>query len=216
MVILLGFYVLLIECRLYGFVTSSGGQTRHLYLTLGVLNVPILLGILYVFVNYQIYFIDSYNTRSFNLFERVLTESRVLMDYIRLIIIPDVTRMGIFIDDIEISKSFIQPLTTLYSFITISLISLLTCKWWNRYPLFCFGIAWFFISHLLESTVISLEIYFLHRNYLASVGILFVLAEGLLAIYKSNRRLALAICALFFIVFIGSARWRSGQGSNEA
>jgi len=214
-VILSGAYVLLIEWRLYGFRTSSEGQTRHLYLTLGVLNVPILLGILYVLVNYQYYFIDSYHERSFNLFERVLTEPRVLMEYIRLIIIPDVTGMDIYSDDIRISKSFIQPLTTLYSFVMLGLIFLLACKWWNRFPLFCFGIFWFFISHLLESTVLSLELSFLHRNYLGSVGILFVIAEGLLAIYRTNKHLALVICALFFIVFTGCTRLISWQWSDD-
>src|SRR5699024_8372087 len=43
----------------------------------------------------------------------------------------------------------------------------------NRWPLF--ALLWFFVAHLVESTVIPLELYFEHRNYLAIAGPLLAL-----------------------------------------
>jgi|GEM_PF-4806647 len=41
----------------------------------------------------------------------------------------------------------------------------------RRAPIVSFGIGFFFISHVLESTILPLEFVFEHRNYLAIVGV---------------------------------------------
>ena len=43
----------------------------------------------------------------------------------------------------------------------------------TRAPVLAFGILWFFAGHVLESTLLGLEIYFEHRNYLPSIGLIF-------------------------------------------
>ena len=50
----------------------------------------------------------------------------------------------------------------------------------KNYPGFTMGIGLFFIGHLLESSIFSLEIYFVHRNYLPSMGLMLA-AWGLIA-----------------------------------
>ena len=42
----------------------------------------------------------------------------------------------------------------------------------GRQPLVSLGILWFFTGHLMESTVIGLELAHEHRNYLADYGII--------------------------------------------
>ncbi|MBK8990198.1 MAG: hypothetical protein IPM40_00205 [Gammaproteobacteria bacterium] len=45
-----------------------------------------------------------------------------------------------------------------------------------RFRLLRFALLWFVAGHLLESTVIGLELYFEHRNYMPSVGVWIALA----------------------------------------
>lgn len=52
-----------------------------------------------------------------------------------------------------------------------------------RFRLFRFALGWFFISHLLESTIIPLEMVFEHRNYLATIGFSFLLTYGFIWLY---------------------------------
>lgn len=214
-VIILGLYILLFEWQLYGFKTNTKGQLRNLYLTIGSLNIPILLGGIYTLVNYQHYFIDSYQVRNFNLFERVLTETRVLIEYIRLIIMPDVTNMGIFQDTFEISTSIISPFSTLFSLFIIIGLLITAFISRNRLPLFTLGVFWFFIGHLLESTVFSLELLFLHRNYVPAVGILFIMTEGMLFVYRRNKSLAYFTVLILLIIFIMCSRLLAWQWSNN-
>jgi hypothetical protein len=67
----------------------------------------------------------------------------------------------------------------------------------RREPLIGLGILWFFVAHLLESTVIGLELVYEHRNYLASFGPILALALA--------ARLALATLVTVM------ARGRSGE-----
>jgi len=174
-----------------------------------------LLGGIYTLVNYQHYFIDSYQVRNFNLFERVLTETRVLTEYIRLIIMPDVTNMGIFQDTFEISTSIISPFSTLFSLFIIIGLLITAFISRNKLPLFTLGVFWFFIGHLLESTVFSLELLFLHRNYVPAVGIFFIMMEGMLFVYRRNKSLAYFTVLILLIIFIMCSRLLAWQWSNN-
>ena len=213
--ILLGLYILLIEWRLYVFRADSNIELRHLCLTIGILVFPVILGVVYVLINSRIYFVEAYQIRDFNLYERLFTEGRVVVEYIRLIIIPNVTQMGYFLDDTSISKSLIHPYTTLISSFVIACLIYSACKLKDKFPLFSFGVAWFFIGHSLESTFLPLELAFMHRNYLPSVGILFIVAEGLLYVYGMNKRFVLCLVFLFFMMFFGCTRILSWQWSDN-
>lgn len=213
--ILLGLYILLIEWRLYMFRADSKVELHHLCLTIGSLVLPVVLGVIYVFINSRIYFVEAYQIRDFNLYERMLTEGRIVVEYIRLIVIPDVTNMSIFSDDINISSSLIEPFTTLLSYLLILALLYLAYLYRIRFPLFFLGAGWFFIGHSLESTALPLELSFLHRNYLPSVGILLIAAEVILSIYHVHRRFALSLVFIFFVVFTGCTRLLSWQWSDN-
>ncbi len=113
--------------------------------------------------------------RSFNLPERLMTESRVLWFYLRLWFVPDPAAMGLFHDDYLLSKGLWQPWTTLVALLGWLLVFLVACfgKFGSlRIPL-CFAVFWYVLGHLLESMVIPLELVFEHRNYLPIFGVLF-------------------------------------------
>ena len=161
------------------------------------------------------FILDPYSERNFNLYERVLTQFRMLIDYIRLIFIPDITDIGLYHDDIRISKSLINPIQTILSLILIIGLLVFAVKNKKRFRLVSLGILWFFGGHLLESTIISLELYFLHRNYIPSVGIIFVLAEIGINLYRNYKiPVNLALIAILVTYTVGT-RFLNYQWSDD-
>ncbi|MDR0529521.1 MAG: hypothetical protein LBG69_07940 [Zoogloeaceae bacterium] len=110
--------------------------------------------------------------RNFNMTERLMTESRVLFYYLRLFLFPSLSEMMLFHDDFEISRGLFIPWTTSLSIAGLVIITFFAVWFRKCFPLFLFAWGWFIISHLMESTVISLELVFEHRNYFSFLGFL--------------------------------------------
>ncbi|MFT5333503.1 MAG: hypothetical protein ACI9GB_001407, partial [Halioglobus sp.] len=64
----------------------------------------------------------GYTLRHFSLAERLLTESRILWDYVGQLYVPENLRMGLFHDDIVVSSSLFTPISTLYSVVAWALL----------------------------------------------------------------------------------------------
>lgn len=150
--------------------------------------------------------------RDFNFYERVLTESRILLDYLGQIIIPRLGNGGLFHDDYVISKSLFTPVSTVIAIGTIIFLLFMGFATRKRAPLFSLAIAWFFSGHLMESTVLPLELYFEHRNYLPMIGPLLFVAYIGVKHYKTHKPLIISLfsCLLFastFSVYQNSIIW---------
>jgi len=161
------------------------------------------------------YSLPGYSIRHFTLTERVMTEGRVLIFYLSLILIPRINQFSHQHDDFEISHSLIDPWTTLPSLIGICLLLVLAFVYRKKTPFFSLGIFWFFAGHLLESTTLALEIAHEHRNYLASLGMFFVILE---LIQRAARPYALkkliGLSAGIALVFSGITYLRASQWSD--
>lgn len=116
---------------------------------------------------------EFHQGREFSLTERLLTQSRVLWDYVGQFFLPDTSRMGIYHDDVVVSRTLLQPRTTLYAMLGwVVLMTSLPLFWrhdWARRVLY--GPLFFLVAHVMESSVWPLELYFEHRNYLPGVGL---------------------------------------------
>ncbi len=174
--ILLPFYVLVVEFTLLQNSPVQNDSRPRLwrYWRNLFLYFPVLLLLLYLAYSFNT-FIANYHHREFNMLERVLTETRVLSHYIFKIFVIQPSSYGLFQDDFSLSKSIINPITTLSSILFMLGLITLGFVYRQRQPILAFVIFWFFVSHILESGFIPLEIYFEHRNYLA----LFSLALGM-------------------------------------
>ena len=110
----------------------------------------------------------DYQSRPFTMMERLLTQPRVIIFYISLLLYPITSRM-MLIHDINLSTSLFMPWTTIPALLTIILIIVAALCMARKRPLISYCIVFFFLNHLIEGSFISLELIYEHRNYLPSM-----------------------------------------------
>jgi protein O-mannosyl-transferase len=120
--------------------------------------------------------------RPWTMGQRLLTEPRVLMDYLHLLWLPRPFTPGLFNDQIHASTSLLSPATTLPSLLAVLglIIGAWVCR--RRYPTWALAILFYFVGQSLESSSIPLELYFEHRNYLPAMLMFWPLAQWLCAV----------------------------------
>lgn len=168
----------------------------------------LIIGPLVMLACYFIYNWDGvlkgYSNRDFSLYERLLTESRVLIDYLSKIIAPRPGQGGLTNDDIAVSVNFYSPLTTIPALLMNSGLILLGLWARKRHCMLAFGILWFYMGHILESSFIALELYFEHRNYLPMVGPIITIVYYVVMLFENVAlKGRLFICSLGMIFFLG-------------
>lgn len=115
--------------------------------------------------------LQGYSYRHFTLLERLLTEARVVVWYISVLLWPNPDRLSLE-HHFDLSTGLLTPPSTLASILVIGI--LISWSIWKRksYPLATYGLVWFFLNLAIESTFIPLELVFEHRVYLPSVGLI--------------------------------------------
>ncbi len=197
---LLPVFMFLIEWVFFRFQAPSVITKRLLIALFGITVILPFFALLAYMIYHPAWLTSGYSTREFTLSERLMTEARVLWFYIRWIVAPDITQLGIYHDDIIISKSLLEPVSTLFACIGIVLLGTLAILSINRYPIVAFGILFFLIGHSMESSVLALEIAHEHRNYLPSYGLL--LALFYLLIYPLRHPQSLTLRRMLAVIFI--------------
>lgn len=113
-------------------------------------------------------FFEIARGRDFSLYERLFTQFRIVADYLQHWFVPDLYTTGVFQDHVIKSTGLLSPLTTLLALLLHVALIVTAWRLRRRRPLVAFAILFFYGSHVLESTVLNLELYFEHRNYLAA------------------------------------------------
>lgn len=128
---------------------------------------PLMLGLVLLAIRWE-GIAAGYGGRDFTLATRLLTEIHVVAGYLAQIAWPRIGAMGLYHDDI-VPVVALQPATIALA--AAFAAAIFAAAWLRRrWPAAAFAILWFFAAHVLESTVIPLELAFEHRNYLALVG----------------------------------------------
>lgn len=156
-------------------------------------------------------FLEGYVLRDFSLYERLITEPRALVKYLYHWAVPSVMTEGVFTDVFEASSSLLNPISTLFSLLFIGAMIFTSVMLRNRWPLFGFAALFYCVAHLIESTVVPLQLYFEHRNYAA---FLFLGLPLVVAIYDGIKiprmaLLVLTVISLFLMTqtFLRSTLW---------
>lgn len=140
--------------------------------------------------------------RDFNQVERLLTEGRIVVSYLVQLYIPRIEGYGLFQDGYLISRNILTPITTLYSLISLGLLFISAFFIKKKMPLVSMAILFFFVAHLMESTVVGLELYFEHRNYVAAIFIFLPLALGLYALTDHIKPSVIILITVIIMMFL--------------
>jgi tetratricopeptide (TPR) repeat protein len=193
-------------------------KTRKRFLAIfagGSIMVAIIGGLLFLKGDPWSIF-EGYGSRYFTPVERLLTQPRVLFFYLTLIFCPLPGRLSID-HDIALSTSLMHPWTTLPAIVFVVVVIVAALSQIRKVPLLSFAILFFFLNHLVESSIVPLEMVFEHRNYLPSMFLFVPVAEGtvwLLSRYHEARPTAYRILiALGICLFIGLGRMTYGRNS---
>ena len=166
--------IALIECCFYRFAANSAKHRQLLISAYVLFSGTVLLIFAYFVWTNPGWLAERYEYRSFSVTDRLMTESRVLWIYISMILVPRLPQFALYHDDIFLSQSVFEPLSTLFSLSALFLALVVAVLAFKKRPIVTFGILWFLVGHSLESSVIPLDIAHEHRNYLPSVGIFFL------------------------------------------
>lgn len=124
--------------------------------------------------------LSTYKDYDFTLSERILTEFRVVIFYLSLLLFPHPARLNLE-HDFPLSHSLFSPFSTIICLAT--LISLLVAAVFlaRKERLLSFGIFWFLGNLVVESSFIGLDIVFEHRTYLPSM---FVILSAVFLLFR--------------------------------
>ena len=156
----------------------------------------------------------GYVSREFTLAERLLTEPLVLVGYLKSFFLPDLRRMGLFLDATPTVDAG-DPIAWLG---VAGLVAVLAVAhaFRRRFPVVAFAAFWFVACHLLESSFIAIELAFEHRNYLALLGPCLLLATGITALGRATRpRVAVLVVAAVLATFGGITFMRASNWSTQ-
>ncbi len=126
---------------------------------------------------------NYYRNRPFTLSERFLTEQRVVIFYLTQLFFPAPYRLSVEHDFI-LSTSLFTPWTTIAAICFNVFLVFFAVKNGRKYPLLSLAILFFYLNHIIESTIVPLELIFEHRNYLPSLFLFLPVVQGSLFLIK--------------------------------
>jgi len=179
----------------------------RLLLGMGVAATGIALVVLFLGDNPLDAVLRGYRRRDFSLAERVMTEWRVICDYLGLFLLPLPSRLTLEHQP-SLSQGLLAPPATLLSLIMILGALGAAARLARRHRLAAFAILWFFLHLAIESSVIPLELMFEHRAYLPSIGIALLLALAFSAV--PSRGVATGLILVLALLW-GAWTWQRNQ-----
>ena len=178
--VMLPLYAVLIEWLMFGFRRPAARQDyRVIGLFIVVLLLPVIVGLVWLLP--QVFNPGYWSTRDFGLRTRLLSEARIVVEYIRWTLLPTPDALSFYHDDFPISTSLLKPWTTLASIVFLGAVVALMAWLRKRHPLAALGIGLFLGCQLLTGTILPLELIYEHRNYFASFGLLLAIVPLLAA-----------------------------------
>ena len=181
-----------------------------------LLVVPVALLALALLVSIPDFIEKAARDRPWSIAQRLLTEPRVLVDYLTMLLLPHPVSHGVFHDDFAASTGLFDPWSTAPCLLLVTIAIASAWRARARWPALSFAVLFFFAAHAMESSFIPLELYFEHRNYLPAMMIFWPCALWLArprAALPRARLLAaaLVLAGLAADSYIGARIWGHPQ-----
>lgn len=200
--VMLPLYALLTEWALLRFRGRGGRVDRRLVLLFAlILLLPAVVGLAVLLP----WLLDpsTWASRPFTLQTRLLSEARIVVDYIGWNLLPLPQSLSFYHDHFRTSSGLLSPWSTLASLLVIAALLLAAVALRRRRPLAALGIALYFAGHALTATVLPLELIYEHRNYFPSAALLLALVPWLAAGQEPAPTLRRALLGLLLLWWSG-------------
>ena len=138
-----------------------------------------------------------YELRGWNGYQHLISEPRVLMDYLHQLFIPHASTAGLFNDSYPASRDLLHPASTLSALVAVLALACFAIALRRQAPIVAFAVLFYLAAQLLESSAWPLELYFEHRNYLAAMPLFWPFAVRLFTPPVSR---PLALMAAFMLL----------------
>jgi len=199
------FPLALVLVEIVFFQDHSLQKTRRLLLGIVLASgvLVILIGILFFMKGDPLFFLKGYSYRPFSFTERLMTEPRIVIYYLSQIFYPTPLRLSIQ-HDVIISTGLLKPWTTLPAILAVFLLVGTGLFLVKKRPLIAFAILFFFLNHVIESTIIPLELMYEHRNYLPSLFLFLPVSVGIkrLIDYYREKKILIYFIIISFVTLI--------------
>jgi hypothetical protein len=168
-VAILPLFILLYEFYFFQKLTVTQTGKKILFVLLVSVVLVVAVGLLLWGERYFNLILEGYKIREFTLEERLLTQSRVVLYYLTLLVYPHPSRLNLDYD-FPVSKTILDPSTTLLSILIIA--GLIGYSIWvaKRRSVLSYFTLWYFGNLMIESSIFPLEMVYEHRLYLPAVG----------------------------------------------
>ncbi len=186
------------------FQDMSQKKTRQTFIIIsGGFILLFLMISLHFLSGTDLFFSRGYDNRTFTITERFLTEFRIVIFYLSQIFYPVASRFSID-HDVMLSTSLFAPWTTLPAIFAVLALITTGCCLIKKMPVLAFSILFFFLNHLIESTILPLELVFEHRNYLPSLFLFFPVAVGIkrLMDYYRKKNISMQLILIAFVALL--------------
>ncbi|TAL73198.1 MAG: hypothetical protein EPN56_03580 [Rhodanobacter sp.] len=150
-------------------------------------------------------------TRDFTVGQRLLTEPRILFNYLYKIFLPHFGHYGLYHDGYTVSRSLLSPWTTLPSLLILLSALVAALAGLRRWPLFALAVLWYLGGQILESSTITLELYFEHRNYVPLVGPMLALALAVARFPQGRLQRMARVLGGAWLLACGFTTWLSAR-----
>ena len=165
---------------------------------------------------------ELYERRPFTLYERLITQPKIILFYLSLILYPLPHRFSLE-HEVVISTGLFSPTMTIF-YLALVGATFWICFFYQKIPfLVRIAVLFFLIGHSVESSFLPLEMIFEHRNYLPSLFLFLPVAAGfyqLINRYRSSSKFMVGMLVFFItglIFLVGMATytrnldWRSDR-----
>ncbi len=165
----LPFFIAIYEYYFFQRLQLGQARKKWLYTVVGLILLVVLVAGIYTGFDVAHVLREGYKRTPFTPRQRMLTQLRVVVFYLSLLIVPLPSRLNLD-HHFPLSYSLSNPPTTLICLFSVLGLIIVSIYLARKRPLISFSLIWFWGNLALESSFLPLKLVFEHRLYLPSVG----------------------------------------------
>lgn len=157
--------------------------------------------------------------RGWSVGQRLLTEPAILWDYVWQLLLLKPVSSSVFHDQYVAARHALDPWYVLPAIAAWVALVAFAWRYRHRYPAASAAVLFFVAGHLLESSSISLELYFEHRNYVPAMMAFLPLGVALGRTTRMTLAVMVAVivaCGMSVLARVEASRWSDTLGQADA